>query len=51
MDPVYHTFKTVDDYDPGMSNVFTKEDTFLDLHGWRLPLDLEDFLRTRPRSL
>ena len=29
-DPVYHTFKTVDDYDPRMSNVFTKEDTFLD---------------------
>ena len=42
-DPVYHTFKTVDDYDPRMSNVFTKEDTFLDLHDLELPLDLEDF--------
>ena len=42
-DPIYHSFKTVDDYDPRMSNVFTKEDTFLDLPNLELPIDLEDF--------
>ena len=42
-DTIYHSFKTVDDYDPRMSNVFTKEDTFLDLPNLELPIDLEDF--------
>ena len=31
-----------------MSNVFTKEDTFLDLHDWNCLWTWRTFLRTRP---
>tara|TARA_B100000902_G_scaffold127715_1_gene127116 strand:+ start:367 stop:1449 length:1083 start_codon:yes stop_codon:yes gene_type:complete len=36
-------FRTVADYDPRLSNQFTKEDSFLDFPELNLPIDLDDF--------